>query len=193
MMMIMISDAAADYDDDNLINRGVHPSEAMMHFPPVSDSPYFLKNFGLRGKFPQFYLFPRNFSIFIRQNFWRPFFPQISNFPPISLFQFVSHYIWKFFFSPTFANFPPDCVKFMCFLHTLHVFRFPPTFTMMHLCNTQCTYWTPLMVNDDDDDVYVKEWWWWMIRDCSRDVDDDDDDARGWRMINDDDDDKWWW
>src|SRR6218665_504464 len=27
---------------------------------------------------------------------------------------------------------------------TLHVFRFPPTFTMMHLCITQCTYWTSL-------------------------------------------------
>ena len=31
------------------------------------------------------------------------------------------------------------------FLHTLRVFRFPPTFTMMHLCITQCTYWTHLL------------------------------------------------
>jgi len=31
------------------------------------------------------------------------------------------------------------------FLHTLRVFCFPPTFTMMHLCITQCTYWTPLL------------------------------------------------
>src|SRR6218665_569748 len=30
------------------------------------------------------------------------------------------------------------------FLHTLRVFS-PPTFTM-HLCITQCTYWTPLIV-----------------------------------------------
>jgi len=29
------------------------------------------------------------------------------------------------------------------FLHTLCVFRFPPSLTMMHLCITQYTYWTP--------------------------------------------------
>jgi len=29
-------------------------------------------------------------------------------------------------------------------LHTLCVFRFPLTLIMMHLCITQCTYWTPL-------------------------------------------------
>jgi len=33
----------------------------------------------------------------------------------------------------------------MCFLHTLCVFRFPPSLTMMRFCITQCTtYWTPL-------------------------------------------------
>ena len=50
------------------------PPETMMHFPPVSDFP------------PQFYLFPKNFLILIRQNFWWLFFshrPQISKFPPI--------------------------------------------------------------------------------------------------------------
>jgi len=31
------------------------------------------------------------------------------------------------------------------FLHTLRVF-FPHTFIMMHLCITQCTYWTPVHV-----------------------------------------------
>jgi len=30
------------------------------------------------------------------------------------------------------------------FTHTLSVFRFLPSLTMMHLCITQCTYWTPL-------------------------------------------------
>src|SRR6218665_4194092 len=44
-----------------------------------------------------------------------------------------------YYFHPTFFNFHPDLVKFMCFLHTLLVFRFPPTLTIMHLCITQCT------------------------------------------------------
>jgi len=38
-------------------SRGVHPPEAMMHFPHVSDSPCFRKMSSLRGKFPKFYLF----------------------------------------------------------------------------------------------------------------------------------------
>src|SRR6218665_911215 len=42
---------------------------------------------------------------------------------------------------------PPVFEKFTCFLHTLCVFRFPPTLTRMHLCITQCTYWTPLPMN----------------------------------------------
>src|SRR6218665_1573617 len=44
---------------------------------------------------------------------------------------------------PTFQNLPPVFEKFNSFLHTLRVI-FPPTLTMMHLCITQCTYWTPL-------------------------------------------------
>ena len=43
-------------------------------------------------------------------------------------------------------NFPPDFVKYKCFLHTFCVFRFPHTLIMMHLCITQCTYWTPLVL-----------------------------------------------
>ena len=50
-----------------------HP-EALMHSPLFQISPYFRKNFGLRGKLSQFYHFRTNFSIFIRQNFWRPYF-----------------------------------------------------------------------------------------------------------------------
>src|SRR6218665_2104923 len=37
---------------------------------------------------------------------------------------------------PTFKNFLPVFEKFTCFLHTLCVFCFPPTLTMMHLCIT---------------------------------------------------------
>src|SRR6218665_908300 len=41
---------------------------------------------------------------------------------------------------------PPDFVKLTCFLHTLYVFRCPPILTMMQLCITQGTYWTPLFM-----------------------------------------------
>ena len=116
-----------------------HPFSLCFRF-----SPYFQKNFRLWGKFSQFYLFPTNFLIFICQKFLMtflvidhkfrisPYFPCFSTLPPCFA---------KFFISPTFKSFPH---KFTCFLHTLRVFRFPPTLTMMHLCITQCTHWTPL-------------------------------------------------
>src|SRR6218665_727757 len=67
--------------------------------------------------------------------------PQISKFPPffpvlVVHFPPVSR---KLLFPPTLKNVPPLFEKFICFLHTLCVFRFPPTLTMMHLCITQCT------------------------------------------------------
>ena len=57
-------------------HRGVHPPlRPWCIFPPVSDFPHnFWKIFGLSGKFLQFYLIPKNFLTFIRQNFWWPFF-----------------------------------------------------------------------------------------------------------------------
>ena len=62
-------------------SRGVHPPETMMHFPPCLRFPPYVRTiFRLCGKCSQFYLFPKNFSIFIRQNFWWTFFshrPQI--------------------------------------------------------------------------------------------------------------------
>ena len=63
-------------------------------------------------------------------------FPCFSTFPPVSR---------KLLFPPTFTN-SPVFVTFTCFLHTLCVFRFSPTLTVMHLCITQCTCWTPLML-----------------------------------------------
>ena len=118
-------------------------------FPPCFRFPLCFRNvFWLSGKFLKSYLFPTKFPIFICQNFWRrPFFshqPQISNFPPISP-------VWlhfppdsqKFLIPPTFQNFP------LCFRKIQQLFTYftcisPPTLTMMHLCITQCTYWTPL-------------------------------------------------
>src|SRR6218665_2755767 len=68
--------------------------------------------------------------------------------PLFSLFQYIFPLFREnYSFPPTFTNFPPVLDKFTCFLHALSVFRFPPTLTMMHLCITQCTYWTPLAEN----------------------------------------------
>ena len=64
-----------------------------------------------------------------------PYFPCFSTFPPC---------FPKMLFSPYFYKFP------LCFrqIHLLFTYLlcilFPPTLTMMHLCITQCTYWTPL-------------------------------------------------
>ena len=116
-------------------------------FPPISDSLCFRKISWLRGKFPSFYLFPKNFSIFIRQNFWWLFFslqPQISNFPPLSIH--FPLFRQSYSFRPTFQNFPLFSANLRAFYIYFLCFSFPPTFTMMHLCITQCTYWTPLLL-----------------------------------------------
>src|SRR6218665_2538733 len=81
------------------------PAEAMMHFPPISD-------------FPLFLVIDYKFRIF-------PYFPCFSTFPPL----FRENY----YFLPTLRNFHPVFKKFTGSLHTLCVFRFPPTLTMMHL------------------------------------------------------------
>src|SRR6218665_834557 len=116
----------------------------MMDSPPVSDFPLFSK------KFLNFF-FSRKMSrcssakisddlIFLNHR------PQMSDFPLFSLFQYISPSCFA-----KIIGFPLFCKISLCFrkihllLHTLCVFRFPPTLTMMHLCITQCTYWTPLL------------------------------------------------
>ena len=126
------------------LSRGVHPPlRPWCIFPPISDFPPFQKNFRTFWIFLQFYLFPT----FIGQNFWWPFFshrPQISNFPLFSLFQYISPCFAKIILSPLLLQISTlFFANFTCFLHTLRVFS-PPALTMMHLCITQCTYWTPL-------------------------------------------------
>jgi len=116
--------------------------------PLFQVSPYFRKIFRLYGKFSNFYLFPTNLSIFLRQNFSLPFFsnrPQISNFPPYlaSFSTFPPPCLAKIIIFPYCEKFPPVFKKFTCFLRIFRVFRFPPTLTMMYLCITQCTYWKP--------------------------------------------------
>ena len=95
--------------------------------------------------------FPEKFLDFHPKNFWWPFVffshqPQISNFPPV--FAVSKHFppISRKLFFPTLFKLPPVFAKFTCCLHscTLYVFRFSSSLTMIHLCITQCTYWTPL-------------------------------------------------
>src|SRR6218665_1657914 len=92
-------------------------------FPPPRISDKFLR---LREKFSQFHLLPKNFSIF-------PISLHFPLFRPTLLFP------------PTFTNFLP--VFGNGILHTLGLCVFlSPTLTMMHLCITQCMYWTPLVL-----------------------------------------------
>ena len=102
--------------------------------------------------------FPKNISIFVRQHFSWPIFshrPQIWNFPLFSFFQSlfsfsqsISPLFWPIFHSPYFAKFPLWFRKIPVFCTCFLWFSFPPTFTMMHLCITQCTYWTSLRQGD---------------------------------------------
>src|SRR6218665_3495269 len=86
--------------------------------------------------------------------------------PPTFLMTFFLVIDHKFRISPNFrcfSTFPPPVSRksffpsyflllispsvlgtFTCFFHTLRVFFPTPALSMMHLCITQCTYWTPL-------------------------------------------------
>jgi len=61
--------------------------------------------------------------------------PQISN--SSSLFR--QNYSF-----PTLLKIPPCFRQIYVFFTYFMCFSVPPTFTMMRLCITQCTYWTPL-------------------------------------------------
>src|SRR6218665_1021871 len=108
----------------------------MMHFPPVSDSPLFSKKFRTLRKI---------FEIL-------PFFlvdAQISNFPLFSLFQYISPLFRENYYPPPYFDKCPPCFTQIHLLFTYFTcISFPHTFTMMHLCITQCTYWTPLIARD---------------------------------------------
>ena len=127
---------------EHLCQRRPSP-EAMMHFPLFQTPLYFRKKFRLWNLFHNF-TFSR--QIFIRQNFWWPFFkshqPQIFNFPPIFLFQYISPlFREKCYFalllqisalfsqiSRVFLYFRPMCISFPLYFdrdafmhHTMHV------------------------------------------------------------------------
>src|SRR6218665_1293397 len=124
----------------------------MMHFPTLFQiSPLFSNIFLIFWKISEILPFPDKISYFHPPKFLTTFFlffshrPQISNFPRFAcLTTFPPLIRENFLFPPTFQNFLPVFEKFNSFLHTLRVIS-PPTLTMMHLCITQCTYWTPLL------------------------------------------------
>ena len=108
--------------------------------------------------------------------------PQISNFPLFSLFQYISPCFAKIIIFPYFDKFSPLFYTNSPAFYMLYVFFvYPPTFTMIHLCISQCTYWTPLAVlnafssdqnfSKKQGGMYLKQWknrgdirnlWWWL-------------------------------
>jgi len=126
----------------------IHPG-SMMHFPSVSDSPVSEKIFRL-WKIVLILPFLKKILIFIRQNFWWPFFSH-----RLQICNFSSHF-------RSFSTFPPISEKLLFPLllqisplislnlrafYILSVFFVPPTLTITYLCITQCTYLTPLINN----------------------------------------------
>ena len=84
------------------------PSEAVMHFPPVSDfPPYFRKKFRTSWKILTFLPFPKFFLDFHPPKYLTTIFshwPQIRNFPLFSLFeQFIPPSFGQFFLAPYFC------------------------------------------------------------------------------------------
>src|SRR6218665_2487719 len=125
------------------ISRGVHPPEAMMHFPTCFRFPPIFEKFSDSVENFQNFTFSRKISAKISDDHFSSHRPQISNFPLFPLFQYISPLFREnYYFSPAFKNFrpppqifggpsppvPPVLQKLTCFLHTLCVFRFPPYF-----------------------------------------------------------------
>ena len=118
----------------------IHP-EAMMHFPSVSDFPPFPKNFQTPWKISKTLPFPEKLFDFHPPKFLMTFFShqlQISNFPPIFGIAIHSLCFDKIILSPYLYKFPPCFRQIYVFFTYFLCFTFPPTFTMMHLCITQC-------------------------------------------------------
>ena len=126
------------------IVRGVHPPKAMMIDAPPFQISSLLRIFSDSGEkftdfFPQKCMFhPRKFPMTFLVINWL----WISLL--LSLKRYISPYFAKFI-SPYFEKFP-WFRKIYLFFAYFTCFSFPPTSTMMHLCITQYTYWTPLCV-----------------------------------------------
>jgi len=116
--------------------RGVHPPWGNDEFPSVSDFPPISENFSdSMENFPNFTFF--TFFIVIDSNFL------IS--PYFRCFRIVHPISGKLSFHPPTFSHSLWFRKIYVFFTNYMCFSFPPSFTMMHLCITQCTYWTPLV------------------------------------------------
>ena len=108
-------------------------------FPSVSDFPLFLKIF------PTWPFSPKNFAIFIRQNFWWPVLVVDSEFRISSYFRKILHFSpisGTFLFPRVLFQISPVISSNLRIFYTHYVFFFPPSLTMMHpfsLWITQCT------------------------------------------------------
>src|SRR6218665_1452943 len=73
---------------------------------------------------------------------------QIFNFPPF--FAISIHFPLLFrenYYFPLLFKISPCFRQIYVFLTYFMCSSFPPSLTIVHVCITQCTYWTPLAVN----------------------------------------------
>jgi len=118
------------YTPNTLETRGVHPPWGNDAFPPVSDFPPISEKI----------------SIFICQHFWWPSLVIDYKFwisPLFSMFQYISPLFRVNYYCPLLFQISP-CFRKIYVFFVLCVFVSPLSLTVMHLCITQCTYWTPL-------------------------------------------------
>src|SRR6218665_3216294 len=91
------------------MSGGVHPSEAMMHFPPVLDFPLFSKNLQTMWKFFKILPFPEKFLHFHPPKFLMTFCshrPQIWNSPYFLCFSNISLCFAKIIIFPLLLKIP---------------------------------------------------------------------------------------
>src|SRR6218665_1964426 len=69
-------------------------------------------------------------------------------YPLFSLLQYISPCFSEIIL-PTLTNSPPPFIKIHLLFTYFMCISFPPSLTMMHLCITQCMYWTPLFNSPD--------------------------------------------
>src|SRR6218665_2347584 len=67
-------------------------------------------------------------------------------------FFYISPRFAKIIMSPLLSQISPLFSENSPAFYILCVY-FPPTLTMMHLCITQCTYWTPLFIGSEGIDA----------------------------------------
>jgi len=127
------------------------PSEAIMHFPLVLDFPHGFRKISFSNSVENIIFSQTNFRFSSAKIYDDLFKLLTTNFEFPLIFAISIHFFpisGNFSFPVPFQIFPhPFLVKFTCFF-TYFVFFVSPLvpylLTMMHLCITQGTYWTPL-------------------------------------------------